>query len=98
MPEDYYNDGPDSQPGQDQSQSDDSGDSNSQTALLPRSVFGGEVNPGDYITLCVDKVDGDDVLCHKDEGKEKGEQQHMAEEPQNPSGDSTSGMSSMMED
>ena len=102
MPEDYYNDGPDSAPEQSENSAPDKdSDGDSQTALLPRSIFGGDVNPGDYITLCVEKVDGDDVLCRKDEGgkdKEKEEPQHMAEEPQNPSGDSTSGMSSMLSD
>lgn len=65
------------------------------TAMLPKAMFGDSVNPGDSITLRVEKVDEDNVICCKDDssGKEEKPESEPEEAPA-PSG----GMSSMMSD
>jgi hypothetical protein len=49
---------------------EDSG-SESQTALLPKAVFGSEPKPGDTITLKAVSVHGDEVVCQKADGGEE---------------------------
>lgn len=93
---DYYSDagqGPDSQPSETKG-----GDY--QSALLPRSIFGEDVKPGDEITLRAKEVQGDDVICEKcdDKGDKGNDMQHVNDEPSAPETNSTSGMSSMLED
>jgi len=67
---------------------DSSGDSASenQTALIPKSVFGKDVKPGDQITLKAVSVHGDEVACEKAGDSEKPE-----EEAPEPSGDDEDG-------
>jgi hypothetical protein len=65
------------------------------TAMLPKAMFGGEVKPGDTISLKVEKVDEDNVICCKDEGTGKDEKEEVEPE-ESPA--APGGMSSMMED
>lgn len=86
--------GGDSTPGGDTEDSS----SESQTALIPKSVFGSEPKPGDTITLKAVSVHGDEVMCEKAEG---GEEQQEAP-PEEEGGDQTpsapGGLSSMLSD
>lgn len=94
---DNYDDSPEPADGGDKHESSGD-DSAEQTAVLPKSIFGSEVKPGDYIRLCVEKVEENDVLVHREEDSGKGEkpeEEPMAEAPESPASGS---MSSMMED
>jgi hypothetical protein len=72
-----YDDSPDAAPAPpDDSKAQDE----SPTALLPKAIFGGEVKPGDTITLQVQQVDENDVICSKAESPENDENRPGAED------------------
>lgn len=94
--EDYFSDGDSTPAAAPKSKADDQ-DSEGPVAVLRKEIFGGEVNPGDQITLKVDKVDEGNVLCSKMEENPEEDEQPPAEAPET-SGGGGGEMSSMLED
>ena len=78
---------------------DDDQGSESQTALIPKGVFGSEPKPGDSITLKAVRIEGDEVVCQKADGGEGDEEQPP---PDDDGGDQSpqapGGLSSMLSD
>lgn len=94
-----YSDDDASSGGDSASTADDDQGSESQTALIPKAVFGSEPKPGDQISLKVVSIQGDEVVVEKADGEEPPEEPSGADDGADaePSGGG-SPMQSMMSD
>jgi hypothetical protein len=105
MPDDYYNDGGDGPDpsvgapkaeGEDVSKSNDGDKDMQKTSILPKSFFGGEVNPGDTCTVRVTAVHEDDVECEYEGSASEKPDDSESDEPE-PAQPAEGSMASMME-
>lgn len=72
-------------------------DSENQTALVPKAIFGGDVKPGDEIKVKAVSVHGDEVAVERcDYSEDDGGGDSTPESKTRP--DSPGGLSSMLED
>jgi hypothetical protein len=100
MPDDNYDDaaapqgvGAPKAEGEDVSKSSDS-----KTSILPKSFFGGEVNPGDTCTVRVTAVHEDDVECeYEGTSKEKPDDEGDPSDEPEPAQPAEGSMASMLE-
>lgn len=93
-----YSDDDASGGGDSASTADDDQGSESQTALVPKGVFGSEPKVGDTITLKVVRVEGDEVVCQKADGGDEEEQAPPPDEGGDQSPSAPGGLSSMLSD
>ena len=93
-----YSDEPDAPPAGGEAKSEES---SGKEALLPKSIFGEGVKPGDKITLTAVSVQENEVVCEKaeDEPSEDGENRESDMDGEQPEeAPESGGMSSMLSD